>query len=225
MEGFINDEKSNSREHKTGAGSAKRYTNSSRTSEANSWEGAGSSGTDFQSNGDTKANRGRSNSSDPRLPLPAHFRSETPVSDASGHRLEVRRFDEIQSIKTLEIPVTGWGRLRDLRDDLLKAIKDAANKIRAYRNSQKVFDVGNFRNNEIIDTFEKATRYSAENMLKLEKLDPALSAFREFYSDKLHGISKDVISNNIDSWRKIGSDIISRDINGNDDFNSVMRLG
>lgn len=121
-----------------------------------------------------------------------------PVYDGERSRRESRRFDEIKAMRDIN-ETSGWDKIRDLTLQLKKMIEAAAKKIRGSETSD--------RDKIVAETFEKAARFSAENMERLEKLDPALSAFRERYSDKLSQFSKDDILKNMDKWREIGSKI------------------
>ena len=142
--------------------------------------------------------RGQSNQKDTGSVGTDYSKSTTPVSDDGRPGQKSRRFDEIKAMREIN-QASGWDKIKDLTDQLKKMIEAAARKIRGSDTSD--------RDNNIASIFEKAARFSAENMEKLEKLDPALSAFRERYSDKLGQFSKDDILKNMDKWREIGSKI------------------
>lgn len=142
--------------------------------------------------------REQSNQKDTGSARTNHIESATPVSDDGRPGQKSRRFDEIKAMREIN-QASGWDKIRDLTDQLKKMIEAAAKKIRGSDTSDK--------DKIVAGVFEKAARFSAENMERLEKLDPALSAFREHYSDKLSQFSKDDILKNMDKWRKIGSRI------------------
>lgn len=168
--------------------------------------------------GDAGADRGRADSSDTRFPLPAHFGPETPSYDVAGHGCEVRRIDEIKAVREIEAHQSGWDRLRELRDDLMSFIRN-------FVSSQKSEPQFSARDHEIARIFEKACHYSAENMDRLEKLDPDLSAFREQYGEQCRGLSHEKILQNLDAWRDRGSELTSNYEDDNDhDYQPSMRM-
>lgn len=143
--------------------------------------------------------REQSNQKDTGSARTNHIESATPVSDDGRPGQKSRRFDEIKAMREIN-QASGWDKIRDLTDQLKKMIEAAAKKIRGSDTSD--------RDNNIASIFEKAVRFSAENMEKLEKLDPALSAFREHYSGRLSRFSKDDILKNMEKWRIQGENII-----------------
>jgi len=148
---------------------------------------------------------------DPFEPAPSH--------DAHrGHGPENRRFDQIQAARQIEQHTTGWDRLRELRDDFVAFIRDFVTS----RKSEKQFSA---RDHEIATVFEKACRYSAENMERLEKLDPDLAAYREQYGEQCRGLSHEQILENLDAWREQGAELSSNFDNDDNDYQPPsMRL-
>lgn len=142
-----------------------------------------------------------------------HIEPATPVSYDARPGQESRRFDEIQAVSAIN-QASGWDKIRDLTNQLKKMIEAASRKIRGSDASD--------RDNNIASIFEKAARFSAENMEKLEKLDPALSAFREHYSDKISQFSKDDILKNMDNWREIGSRIQGQNSHEDQNFKFMV---
>lgn len=130
-----------------------------------------------------------------------HSKPKALVHDDARPGRQSGRFDQIQAVKQIEAHATGWDRLRELRDDFVSFLRDFVTS----RKSEKQFSA---RDHEIATVFEKACRYSAENMERLEKLDPDLSAFREQYGEQCRGMSHEQILQNLDAWREQGRDLV-----------------
>lgn len=168
--------------------------------------------------GATGASGGRADSPDSGFTRTDPFEPKTPVHDDEGPRRQSGRFDQIQAARQIEQHTTGWDRLRELRDDLMSFIRN-------FVSSQKSEPQFSARDHEIARIFENACHYSAENMDRLEKLDPDLSAFREQYGEQCRGLSHEKILENLDAWRDRGSELTSNYEDDNDhDYQPSMRM-
>jgi len=148
-----------------------------------------------------------------------HIGAKTPDDDAQRPGRESGRFDEITAARQIEQHTTGWDRLRELRDEFVAFLRDFVS------NKKEVEPVFSARDHEIAAIFAKACRYSAENMERLERLDPDLSAFREQYGERCQGLSHDQILQNLDAWREQGAELTSNfDEDDNDYHPPSMRM-
>lgn len=164
------------------------------------------------------ADRGWADSPNPRRVGADPFEPTSSHDADRGHGPENRRFDQIQAARQIEQHITGWDRLRELRDDLMSFIRN-------FVSSQKSEPQFSARDHEIARIFEKACHYSAENMDRLEKLDPDLSAFREQYGEQCRGLSHEKILQNLDAWREQGAELTSNYEDDNDhDYQPSMRM-
>jgi len=172
--------------------------------------------------GNARRERGRSDSRASGNARPNSVRA-TSLDDADrGHGSKARRFDQVQAVRQIEAHQSGWDRLRQLRDNLKKMIERTTAKLRGVEDPTEQFSD---RDKHIADVFAKACHFSAENMERLEKLDPELSAFREEYGERCRGMSKDEILQNMESWRERGAELTSRfDEDVNDHSPRSMRL-
>lgn len=140
----------------------------------------------------------------------------TSSNDADrGYGSKNRRFDKIQASRKIEAHKSGWDRLRDLRNDL-KSMIDRWRGI-PETTPPEVTNQFSERDQQIADVFAKACRFSAENMEKLERLDPDLAAYREQYGEQCQQMSRDEILENLESWRRQGADL-SSDLEQDDDL-------
>lgn len=141
--------------------------------------------------------------------------SQSKTSDDVLERLgrKGRRFDEIQTARQIESHSSGWDRLRELRDDFVAFLREF---VTSRKSEEKQFSP---RDHEIAAIFSKACYFSAENMERLEKLDPDLSAFREQYGENCRGLSHEKILENLENWRDQGREIIDMSMTDDDDNN------
>jgi len=171
--------------------------------------------------GTTGASGGRADSSNSRRIGTDHSRSTSSndVSERLGR--QSGRFDEIKAVREIEAHQSGWDRLRELRDDFVAFLRDFVTT----RKTEPQFSV---RDHEIASIFSKACYFSAENMDRLEKLDPDLAAYREQYGEKCRGLSHEKILENLENWRDQGREIIDMSMTDDDDNNdytsSSMRM-
>ncbi len=207
MEGFTNEQ-----------ASAKQYPDTGRTSTPDIGKTHRSREPGPIIVGTAGASGGRADSTDSGFTRADPFEPKTPVHDDEGPRRQSGRFDQIQAVKQIEAHTTGWDRLRELRDDLMSFIRN-------FVSSQKSEPQFSARDHEIARIFEKACHYSAENMDRLEKLDPDLSAFREQYGEQCRGLSHEKILQNLDAWREQGAELTSNYEDDNDhDYQPSMRM-
>lgn len=169
--------------------------------------------------GTARADRGRADSPDSGFTRTDPFEPKTPVHDDEGPRRQSGRFDQIQAARQIEQHTTGWDRLRELRDDFVAFLRDFVS------NKNEVEPVFSARDHEIAAVFSKACRFSAENMERLEKLDPDLAAYREQYGEQCQGLSHEKILQNLDAWREQGAELTSNfDEDDNDYHPPSMRM-
>nr|WP_162707453.1 hypothetical protein [Brucella anthropi] len=150
----------------------------------------------------TGADRRRANSANSGRTGTDHSEPEASNDVAQGPRRQSGRFDQIQAVKRIEAHQFGWDRLRGLCDDFVAFLRDFVST----RKSEPQFSD---RDHEIATMFEKACRYSAENMERLEKLDPDLAAYREHYGEHCQGLSHEQILQNLANWRERGQEIVT----------------
>jgi len=152
--------------------------------------------------GRARGERGRSNSGATGNARPDPSRPASPNDADRGHGSKARRFDQVQAVRQIEAHQSGWDRLRELRNDFVAFLRNFVSN----EKSEPEFSP---RDREIAAIFSKACHYSAENMEKLEKLDPDLSAFREQYGERCRGMTQDQILQNLESWRERGAELTS----------------
>lgn len=199
MEGFNND--------RTEENNPRRSDISRSTSEPKRSSGTS---TIVEAIRNTGANGGRSGSPDFGRLTADNSQPKTSDDAIERFRRQGRRFEQNQTIKQIEQHTNGWDRLRELRDDFVNFIRDFVTS----RKSEPQFSA---RDHEIAAIFSKACYFSAENMDRLEKLDPGLSAFREQYGEKCRGLSHEKILENLEDWRDQGRQIIDMSMMDNDD--------
>jgi len=152
--------------------------------------------------GEAGTNGRRSDSSNSGRAGADHLGAKTPNDDAQRLGRESGRFDEIKAARQIEAHASGWDRLRELRDDFVEFI-------RSFVTNEKETPVFSDRDRMIADVFSKAALFSAENMERLERLDPDLSAFREQYGERCRGMSQEQILENLSAWRERGAELTS----------------
>lgn len=118
-------------------------------------------------------------------------------------------FELNQSMTMLEIS-SGWERLQHLKDRLVAAIRMTAERVRAFRAPPKpqhsVID------QQVADVFRKAVHCSAENIQRLEQLDPELDAFRLHHGgEAFRGFTYDEILDRLDTWRDQARELVLDD--------------
>lgn len=168
--------------------------------------------------GTAGADRRRSNSPDSGRARTDHNRPEASNDVLERPGRKSGRFDEIKAARQIESHSSGWDRLRELRDDFVQFIRN-------YITAEKETPVFSDRDRMIADVFSKACHFSAENMERLERLDPELSAFREQCGERCRGMSQDQILENLDAWRERGAELTSNfDQDDNDYHPPSMRI-
>ncbi len=161
--------------------------------------------------GATGADRRRANSANSGCTGTDHSKPEASDDVAQGPGRQSGRFDQIQAVNRIEAHQLGWDRLRGLCDDFIAFLRDFVTT----RKSELQFSA---RDHEIATVFEKACRFSAENMERLEKLDPDLAAYREHYGERCQGLSHAQILQNLADWRERGQEIATdMSVTPNDD--------
>lgn len=113
---------------------------------------------------------------------------------------EVTRFQARQVVDLIETS-TGWERLQSLKNRLVDAIRTTADRVRAFRAPPE--PSYSLRDQQIADVFRKAVHCSAENIERLEKLDPDLDRFRLYHGgETFQSMSRDQILAKLDDWRE-----------------------